>query len=89
MDTAGRLVIPKGIREAAEIEPGMPLDIEVREGSITITPRASGVTLVRKGRWLVAQPNRPGPRLTNEDVNRVIERIRKERMDEIVKPRGR
>lgn len=79
MDSAGRLVIPKKIRDEAEIEPGMPLDLEVHNGEITIKPQAGGVTLVRKGRWLVAQRNRPGPPLTNEDVNRIIDKIRNER----------
>jgi AbrB family looped-hinge helix DNA binding protein len=79
MDNAGRLVIPKAIREEAEIEPGTPLDIEVDDGVIKIEPRAREVTLVRKGRWLIARRNRQGPPLTNEDVNRVIDKIRNER----------
>jgi AbrB family looped-hinge helix DNA binding protein len=89
IDTAGRLVIPKEIREEAEIEPGTPLDIAVRDGVIEITPRAAGVELVRKGRWLVARPLKPGPPLTNETVNRVIRRIRNERARGMVKQRGR
>jgi AbrB family looped-hinge helix DNA binding protein len=89
IDSAGRLVIPKEIREEAEIEPGMPLEIAVRDGVIEISPQAQGVRLIRENGWLVAEPIEPGPPLTNETVNRVIRRIRNERERRIRNPRGR
>jgi AbrB family looped-hinge helix DNA binding protein len=89
IDAAGRLVIPKEIRDEAEIEPGMPLEISVNDGVIEIVPQVAGVRLVRDGEWLVAEPIEPGPPLTNETVNRVIRKIRNERERRILKPRGR
>ena len=38
MDAAGRLVVPKAIREAAGLVAGMPLAITVSEGRIEIAP---------------------------------------------------
>jgi AbrB family looped-hinge helix DNA binding protein len=89
IDAAGRLVIPKAIRDEAEIEPGMPLEISVNDGVIEIAPRASGVRLVRQGRWLVAEPLEPGPPLTTADTTRAIARSRNERMRSILGKRGR
>ena len=89
IDSAGRLVIPKEIREEAEIEPGMPLEISVNDGVIEIVAKASGVRLVREGRWLVAEPIEPGPPGTKEDINRAIRKMRNERMRSIWNPRGR
>jgi AbrB family looped-hinge helix DNA binding protein len=79
IDAAGRLVIPKEIRDEAEIEPGMPLEISVNDGVIEIAPKAGGVRLVWEGDWLVAEPIQPVPPLTNEKVNRIIRKIRRER----------
>lgn len=89
IDSAGRLVIPKEIREEAEIEPGMPLEISVNDGIIEIAPKVGGVRLVWENGWLVAEPVQPGPPLTKEGINRAIRRSRNERMRSIRKPRGR
>jgi len=54
IDMAGRLVIPKEIRRQAGLRPGMPLEVRWRAGRIEIESAATPVTLVRKGRLLVA-----------------------------------
>lgn len=75
IDKAGRLVIPKAIRDAAGLAPGTPLDVRYRQGLIEIEPAAADVRLRRKGRFLVAEaPN--APKLTREEVNRVIQGVR-------------
>ncbi len=38
IDAAGRLVIPKKIREEAGLKPGTALDVRVRDGVIEIEP---------------------------------------------------
>ncbi len=68
MDMAGRLVIPKDIRHQAGLRPGTPLDVRWRDGRIEIEPAPVPVTLVRKGRFVVAVPQVEGPPLTTEEV---------------------
>ncbi len=70
MDRAGRLVIPSDIRREAALEPGTPLDIRWRDGVIEIEPQPLSVTLVRRGRLLVARPEAKTPVLTTAVVER-------------------
>ena len=54
IDQAGRVVIPKEIRAAAGIEPGMPLVIMSRDGRIEIEARRRAVRIEKRGRLQVA-----------------------------------
>ncbi|HKR62176.1 MAG TPA: AbrB/MazE/SpoVT family DNA-binding domain-containing protein [Thermoanaerobaculia bacterium] len=54
IDAAGRVVIPKEIRQEAGIEPGMPLEITCREGRIEIAPRRRPIRIEKRGRLQVA-----------------------------------
>ncbi len=80
IDAAGRLVIPKELRRRAGREPGMPLDVEYRDGRIEIAPAELPVKLVRKGRFLVAVSAVPVPELTHETVEATREAVLDERM---------
>src|SRR5262249_22616614 len=60
IDSAGRLVIPKAIRRAAGLQPGMALEVRCHEGRVEIEPAALPVKLVQKGRLLVAVPETDG-----------------------------
>jgi AbrB family looped-hinge helix DNA binding protein len=75
MDSAGRLVVPKAIRDEAGVRPNMPLDIRCRDGRIEIEPAARPVTRVRKGRVAVAMASE-GPALTAQSVRRTQQRLR-------------
>jgi AbrB family looped-hinge helix DNA binding protein len=79
IDAAGRLVIPKQIREQAGLRPGMPLEISYRDGAIEIEPAPMPVRLVRKGHLTVAVPAGDVPTLTADQVERAREQIRGER----------
>jgi len=79
MDSAGRVVIPKSVRETAGLKPGSELQVEYRDGAIVIEPAPLKVNLVRKGSLLVAVAPRGTPRLTNEDVTKAIREVREER----------
>jgi AbrB family looped-hinge helix DNA binding protein len=79
IDSAGRLVIPREIRQEASIEPGTPLDVRYRDGVIEIEPQPLPVTLKRRGRFLVAVPKRKVPQLTTAIVERTRRKIRSER----------
>ena len=79
IDAAGRLVIPKEIRQEAGLKPGMPLEIRWREGRIEIEPEPLPASLVRKGRLLVAVPQKDVSPLTAETIERTRVTLRQER----------
>jgi AbrB family looped-hinge helix DNA binding protein len=75
IDRAGRVVIPKPIREAAGLKPGSPLKIEYRDGRVEIERKSPQVRLVRKGTVLVASI--PGtPKVSVEETNEWIRKAR-------------
>lgn len=79
IDSAGRLVIPKAIRERAGLRPGVPLSIRLEAGRIEIEPEPANVRLVRKGPLLVAVVEDPAPPLTPDAVEEVRETLRRGR----------
>ena len=79
IDAAGRLVIPKEARREAGLEPGVPLEVRVRDGRIEIEPAPLAVTLERRGRFLVAVPKEPVPVLTAAMVEKTRRALRRER----------
>jgi len=79
IDAAGRLVIPAEIRREAAIEPGTPLDVRWRDGVIEIEPKPLPVSIERRGRLLVAKPNRRIARLSGAAVERVRRDLSKRR----------
>lgn len=76
MDAAGRLVLPKAIRDEAQLKPGMPLQITVSDGRVEIEPAPREVRIVRKGRVSVVVPVEPVEPLTLATVNETIDRLR-------------
>ena len=79
IDAAGRLVIPKEIRREAGLKPGMPLEVRWDDGRIEIMPAPLPVKLVRRGRLLVASPQRAVSPLTAQTVERTRAALRRER----------
>jgi AbrB family looped-hinge helix DNA binding protein len=79
IDGAGRLVVPKEIRVQAHLEPGMRLEIRLRDGRIEIEPAARRVSIEKRGRLRVAVPAEPPPRLTAASVRATRDRIHRER----------
>ena len=78
IDPAGRLVIPKEIRREAGLKPGMPLDVRWREGLIEIEPAPLPVKLMKRGRLLIAVPQKDVSPLRPETVERTRRRLRRE-----------
>ena len=76
IDSAGRLVLPKAVREEAGILPGMSLRVSVREGRIEIEPAPRQVRIVQKGPLRIAEPLEEGPALSGETVEQVRREVR-------------
>ena len=79
IDSAGRLVIPKAVRDAAGIQPGTPLEIRFRDGRIEIEPTPLEVSIEDLQGVAVASPNQPVPLLSADVVRSVRDGLRDER----------
>jgi AbrB family looped-hinge helix DNA binding protein len=79
IDRAGRLVVPKSIREAAGLVPGMPLAIAFRDGRIEIEPAPIEVNIVERDGFTVAEPTASVETMTHESVRRTRNGIRTRR----------
>ncbi len=76
IDSAGRVVVPKPLRDQLRLEAGTALDIRVRDGVLEIEPVVVPMRLVRRGKGLVATTDQPLPPIGAEDVRAVIEALR-------------
>ena len=77
IDAAGRLVIPKVLRDSLGITGGQSVTIRERDGVIEIEPIPSSMELVDRGKGPVAVPNDHLPPLTTEMVREALERTRR------------
>ena len=76
IDSAGRVVIPKPLREALDLAPGDTLDLETAGESITLRPVRSASPLTKeKGVWVF----RAGQPLDLLETESVLDQIRAER----------
>jgi AbrB family looped-hinge helix DNA binding protein len=77
IDAAGRVVVPKPIRERLGLTGGSEVEIEERDGVVELRPRSRGVVLQRAadGKLVLAAPD-GSPPLTDEEVRRVLEDVR-------------
>lgn len=79
MDAAGRLVLPKPIREEAGLRPGDPLEITVRDGRIEIEPAPREVRIEKRSGFHVAEPVGPYETLKTETVRKTRQQTRIDR----------
>jgi AbrB family looped-hinge helix DNA binding protein len=77
IDKAGRLVVPKALRDELGLEAGTRLEIRSREGRLELEPVATPMRLVRRHGRLVATTDEPLPRLNAADVRAVVESQRR------------
>ena len=76
MDKAGRIVLPKSVREELQLGPGDSLELESSEEQILLRPaRGRGRIFKENGMWVFDS----GELLTVEAVNKTIRRVREER----------
>ena len=77
IDAAGRIVVPKPLREALGLEPGQPLEIWVADGHLEIEIAPTPMRLKKRGKGVVAIPETELPALTAEQVRDALERVRR------------
>lgn len=76
IDQAGRLVLPKAVRERARLVPGMPLDVRVVDGRIEIEPAPARVVIEKRSGFWVAQAADAVPVLTQQMVDDATNELR-------------
>lgn len=76
IDAAGRIVLPKAVRERAQLVPGVPIEVRVVDGRVELEPAPASVTIEKRGGLWVAVPNEPTPVLTEDQVNATIDAVR-------------
>jgi AbrB family looped-hinge helix DNA binding protein len=77
IDSSGRVVIPKPVRDELGFSPNRPLEAEVVDGRLELSA-------IHKPAKIVDGPNGPvvaatGTPITGEDVRRVLEAVREHR----------
>lgn len=77
IDNAGRVVVPKRIRELAGLTPGARVAVRYREGHVELEPEPGNVRLERRGGSLVAVHEDEGSSITTEQINDTLDRIRR------------
>jgi len=77
IDNAGRMVVPKALRDALDLRPGTPLEIDQEDGRLVLEPKPVPMRLVRRGKGLVAVPEKQLPRLTAARVRAALEAYRR------------
>lgn len=79
IDRAGRVVVPKAVREEARLRPGTPIEIRCRHGVVEIEAAPLPVVLRKRGGLVVASPRHRVPPLRVRDIEDTRRRIRRER----------
>jgi AbrB family looped-hinge helix DNA binding protein len=77
IDRAGRLVVPKPLRDQLGFSPGAPLEAEVVDGRLEIARPYAPARVVEGPNGPVVSPT--GAPLTDEQVRRTLELVRAHR----------
>jgi AbrB family looped-hinge helix DNA binding protein len=78
IDQAGRIVLPKGVREELAIKSGDKLKVSINGSSVTLTPTNEKAGFIRKGKAFVFSTKGQAT-LTNETVTKLVQAGREER----------
>jgi AbrB family looped-hinge helix DNA binding protein len=84
LDKAGRIVLPKSLRDELRLEAGDTFEVEISSDEITLRPSRGHAQLRKKhGIWVY----RSGEPLTQATVDKTVQKVRLEREnDNLGKP---
>jgi len=77
IDRAGRIVVPKPLRDALSLQGGETLELTVRDGRLEAEPVATPMRLERRPDGVAAVPESELPPLTAEQVRATLEQTRR------------
>ncbi len=76
LDKAGRIVLPKSLRDELRLQAGDTLEVEISSDEITLRPSRGHAQLRKKhGIWVY----RSGEPLTQATVDKTVQEVRQER----------
>lgn len=81
IDRAGRIVLPRDVRQELAIKPGDTFKVSIQGSSVTLTPNKEATGFVRKGRALVFSTV-GDQTLNKEEVNSILKDSRDERLEQ-------
>lgn len=85
VDRAGRVVLPKPVRDKLQLSAGDSLELESSEGQIILRPvRGTAQMRMRDGIWVF----RTGQPISAASVNETIQQVRNERAESALHPQG-
>jgi AbrB family looped-hinge helix DNA binding protein len=79
IDSAGRIVIPKKLRDEAGFQAGMELEVRYCNGQLEIEPTEMRVRIEDRDGWLVLVAPDGTPKVTNEELEAAITSLRERR----------
>jgi AbrB family looped-hinge helix DNA binding protein len=77
IDAAGRIVVPKSLRQQLGLVPGQVLEIRASDGRLEVEVAPTPMTLKKRGKGVVAVPATDLPPLTADLVRETLERLRR------------
>jgi len=77
IDAAGRIVVPKSLRQQLLLVPGQVLEIRANDGPLVVEVAPTPMTLKKRGKGAVAVPETDLPPLTADLVRETLERLRR------------
>jgi AbrB family looped-hinge helix DNA binding protein len=77
IDRAGRIVVPKALRDALGLVGGEAVEVVARDGRLEIAAAPAQLRLKRVRGGVTAVPDRPLPPLTVELVRETLEQTRR------------
>ncbi len=77
IDSAGRVVIPKSLRDELGFKAGQRLELSAVDGRLEIEHPVTPMRLERRSGRLAAVADRPLPELTQELVRETLEQVRR------------
>jgi AbrB family looped-hinge helix DNA binding protein len=76
IDAAGRLVIPKPLRDALQLKEGVEVEVRVKGGCLEVEPTTLPMSPVKKSRLMVLRSREAVPPLTTGLVDATIAQLR-------------
>jgi AbrB family looped-hinge helix DNA binding protein len=76
IDRAGRVVVPRALRQAVGLQPGCAVEMRVLDGGIEMQPAPLEVRIERHGGLLVAVPDQGALTMTATTVEETIANLR-------------